>query len=131
MANGDDNTKKIQAFVKGIKQQNTIWEIRNENNEWVSTFEEMVEIGKSYFENIFRADQHATIVEVLQVMQYFHERISEEDNSDLMEEVSEEELKATLHNFQKDKSPGIDRWTIEFFLATYDTIGPDLLHLVE
>ena len=50
---------------------------------------------------------------------------------ELMEEVSEEELKATLNNFQKDKSPGPDGWTVEFFLAGYDTIGPDLLQLVE
>ena len=50
---------------------------------------------------------------------------------ELMEEVSEEELKATLLSFQKDKSPYPDRWTVEFFLAGYDIIGPDLLLLVE
>ena len=50
---------------------------------------------------------------------------------ELMEEVSEEEVKATLHSFQKDKSPGPDGWTVEFFLAGYDSIGPYLLHLVE
>ena len=84
-----------------------------------------------FFENMFREDQHATIAEVLQVLQYFPESISEEDNLDLMEEVSEEELKATLESFYKDKSPGPDGWNIDFFLATYDTIGPDLLHMVE
>ena len=50
---------------------------------------------------------------------------------ELMEEVLEEELKATLLSFQKDKSPGPDGWTVEFFLARYDTIGPYLLQLVE
>ena len=48
-----------------------------------------------------------------------------------MEEVSEEELKATLHSFRKDKIPGPNGWTIEFFLEAYETISPDLLHLVE
>ena len=48
-----------------------------------------------------------------------------------MEEVSKEELKTTLHSLQKDKSPGPDGWTVEFFLAGYDSIGPDLLQLVE
>ena len=48
-----------------------------------------------------------------------------------MEEVLEEELKETLHKFQKDKISSLDGWTIEFFLAAYDTIGPDLLQLVE
>ena len=48
-----------------------------------------------------------------------------------MEEVSEEDLKATLNSFQKDKSPGPDGWTVEFFLAAYDSISLDLLQLVE
>ena len=61
----------------------------------------------------------------------FLESINEEDNLELLEEVSEEELKATLNNFQKDKNLGPDGWTVELFLADYDTIGPDLLQLVE
>ena len=50
---------------------------------------------------------------------------------ELMEEVSEEEVKTTLLRFQKDKSPRSDGWTVEFFLAGYDSIGLDLSHLVE
>jgi hypothetical protein len=40
-----------------------------------------------------------------------------------MEEVSQEELKESLHSFQKYKSTGPDRWTIEFFLGLYDILG--------
>ena len=40
-----------------------------------------------------------------------------------MEEVSEEELKVALRSFQKDKSPGPDGWTIEFFIDLYDLLG--------
>ena len=50
---------------------------------------------------------------------------------EIMQEVSEEELKATLHSFQNEKSPGPDGWTIEFILAGYDSMGPELLLLVE
>ena len=50
---------------------------------------------------------------------------------DLLEEVSKEELKATLNSFQKDKISGPDGWTVEFFLASYDTVGPNLLQLVQ
>ena len=44
----------------------------------------------------------------MQIAHYFSESISEEDNADLMEEVSEEELKSILHSFQKDKRLGLD-----------------------
>ena len=50
---------------------------------------------------------------------------------ELIKEVSEEEIKETLLSFQKDKCPGPNGWKIEFFLAGYDIIGPDLLQLVE
>ena len=62
---GDDNTKIFQDFAKGRKQQNTIWEIKNENNEIINTFEDLVETGKKYFENICKEDQQTTIAEVI------------------------------------------------------------------
>ena len=84
---GDDNTKLFQAFAKGRKQQNTIWELKNENNETVNTFEDLVETGKKYFENICKEDQQTTIAEVIRLSRYFPTSISEEDNMELMEEV--------------------------------------------
>jgi hypothetical protein len=46
-------------------------------------------------------------------------------------EVNEQELKETLHSFQKDKSPGLDGWSIEFYIGFYELPGADLLHIVE
>ena len=63
----------------------------------------MAEIGKAYFENLFKAYQQAKIVEVIQTSLFFPERILEEENADSMEEVWEDELKTILHSFHKDK----------------------------
>ena len=49
--------------------------------------------------------------------------MEEEENLALMEELTEEELKVALHSFQKDKSPGPDGWTIEFFIDLFDLLG--------
>jgi len=49
----------------------------------------------------------------------------------LLEEISEEELKEVLFNFQKDKIPGSDGWTVEFLQGLFDIIGDDLLKVVE
>ena len=76
----DENTKFFQAFAKGRKQQNTIWELKKENNETANTFEDLAETGKKYFENIFKEDQQATIAEVIRISQCFPKSISEEDN---------------------------------------------------
>lgn len=57
--------------------------------------------------------------------------MEEEDNDDLMAEISEGELLETLHTFQKDKNPGPDGWPIELYLGLFDIIGADLLKVME
>jgi hypothetical protein len=41
--------------------------------------------------------------------------VDEENNKDLMAEVTEVELKEIIFSIQKEKIPGLDGWTIEFF----------------
>jgi len=57
--------------------------------------------------------------------------VEEEDNLDLMEAVSEEELKYFLHNFQKDKIPRLDGWSMDLCVGLYELIGQDILKVVE
>ena len=42
-----------------------------------------------------------------------------------------EELKEVIHSFQKNKSPGPDGWTIEFYMGFFELVGEDLLEVVE
>jgi hypothetical protein len=57
--------------------------------------------------------------------------VNEEYNRNLMDKLSEEELKEVLHNFQKDKILGPDGWNVKSFLGLYDLIGRDILKVVE
>jgi hypothetical protein len=41
------------------------------------------------------------------------------------------ELKEVLSMFKLDKSPGLDGWTIDFFIQFFDLAGGDLLEMVE
>jgi len=63
--------------------------------------------------------------------QMFPRFVDDEGNMHLMREASEEELKEVLLSFQKDKSPGPDGWSIEFFLELFEILGVDLLKVVE
>lgn len=44
----------------------------------------------------------------------------------MMEEISNEQLKFVLGSFKKDKSIGLDGWTVEFFHGFYDLMEKDL-----
>jgi len=49
----------------------------------------------------------------------------------LFAKVTEDELKKTLESFQKDKRPGLDGWTIEFFRGFFDLLNKDPLKVIE
>jgi len=128
---GDENTKFFQAYAKGRKCANTIWKLEDPDGRVENSFEGMARIGVSHFQNLFKANTQATIEEVVRLAQMFPGFVNEEDNQKLNAEVSEEELKETLSSFQKDRSPGPDGWTIEFFQELYEILGNDILRVVE
>lgn len=56
----------------------------------------------------------------------------DDDQNDLLySSVSKEELLSTMKYFQKDKCPGLDGWTIDFFIHFFDLFETDLLKMVE
>jgi hypothetical protein len=106
LESGDENTKFFQAFAKGRKNINTIWQLKDQAGNLETTFEGMSKLGKNYFQNLFKEETQVSIEEVVQVAQFFPRFVEEEDNRLLMEEVTEKELLEVLHSFQKDKIPG-------------------------
>jgi len=131
LASGDENTKFFHAYAKGRKAVNTIWSLRDEEGVTHHTFEDKARCGVNHFQNLFKAPAQASIAEVIRVAQLFPRFVEEDGNQALMKEVDEEEIKAALSSFQKDKSPGPDGWTIEFFLDLYEILGNDLRLVVE
>ena len=99
MACGDENTKIFHAYAKGRKALNTIWCLEDDKGRRREYFEELAETGVEHFQNLFKAPVGAHIAEIMQVAQVFPRFVGEEEKNSLMEEVSEEELKSTLHSF--------------------------------
>lgn len=131
LKSGDKNTKKIQAYARGRKGTNTIWELKNEGGDRVTSFKNLAELGANHFQNLYKAPAGTSLAEIIQIVHMFPRFAKEVDNGNLMEEVSKEELKEVIHSFQHDKSPRPDRWTIEFYLDFFKLIGEDLLEVVE
>ena len=49
-----------------------------------------------------------------------------EESCALYSLVTIEELKSVLFHLKKEKSPGPDGWTVEFFTSFFDLVGEDL-----
>ena len=95
----DENTKNFQAYVKGRKAANTIWVLKNEVEERITSFKGFANLGVKHFQNLFKAQAGSTLVEIIQTTQLFPRFANVEENENLMEEVSMEELKEVIHSF--------------------------------
>jgi hypothetical protein len=103
--------------------ENTIWSLKDSFGRNFTSFEDLAWLGSQHFKKLFIVEGRVTIDVIVQMALLFPRFVEEEYNMTLMEEVSEEELKEVLHSFQKDKSPGPDGWTMDFFVGLYDLIG--------
>jgi hypothetical protein len=61
----------------------------------------------------------------------FTRKVSEEEVNQLEKPVTKQDIKDVLKGFSKDKIPGPDGWSVEFYLHFFDLIANDLLDAVE
>ena len=101
------------------------------NGEMVSSFNEKLEVGKSFFKTLFKEPEGCNIQEILKAINLFPILIDEEMNNSLREEVTEEELEKIVSSIQKGKILGLDGIAIEFFQGFYDLVKGDLLKAVQ
>eukprot|EP00253_Pinus_taeda_P018415 PITA_18415 len=127
----DENSKFFHNFAKGRKVSNTIWSLPHLEGGMVDNFNKLSQLGTAHFRGLFRNPPSANLVEIIEVASHFLRFVNEEDSEELMILVTMEELESTLKWFKKDKSPGPDGWTIEFYLAFFEQIGQDLLSVIE
>jgi len=80
---GDNNTKFFHNYACQCKQANTIWEVKNHRGEMVSSFDEVVVVGKDFYSDLFRAPLGCPIEEILNVVSLFPNTVSEESNVSL------------------------------------------------
>lgn len=58
-------------------------------------------------------------------------RCTEERSVQLIKEVTNEEIKKVLFSMPKDKSPGPDGYTVEFFKEAWQIVGPEFIIAVK
>ena len=80
---------------------------------------------------MFKDDVKTNIGNQLKVIKLFPSFIMKVDVVVFTSEVTLAEVEGAFKGFKRDKSPGPDRWQIEFFLWFFDLFGLDLLRAVE
>eukprot|EP00253_Pinus_taeda_P014598 PITA_14598 len=128
---GDDNSKFFHCYAKSRKVSNTIWKLPSPDGGIADNFQKIAHLGTTHFRNLYKSPREANLLDIIYVANHFPRFVEEEDLADLTDPVTAEELEGVLKWFNKDKSPGPDGWTIEFYLAFFEELGQDLLRVVE
>lgn len=118
-------------YANGKRANNTIWKMPTEDGQFTHSFHQLAHLGNSHFQQLLKAPRGATLSEIVRIIGLFPCFIDQDESDDLIKPVSMGELEITLQWFKKDKSPGLDGWSVEFYMAFYDTIRQDLLLVVE
>jgi len=69
----------------------------------LSYFDGLEKLGKGHFQGLFSATRGTTIVEVLKFAYHFPRFMVEEENHNLMEKFSVDELKGVFSSFEKTR----------------------------
>jgi hypothetical protein len=83
-----------------------------------------------FLQNIFKAQENLSISDQLAVLRNYPRMILEEEGHKVVELITLAEILSTLKGFSASKSPGLDGWTVEFFLAFFYLMGNDILEMV-
>ena len=114
-----------------MKHTNSLWNLEEEYGTRVMGFGNVARAGVNNFNNLFKEDEGASIYLLVRSCTTHPLFVNEEQNNELMEEVSLEELKEAINSMQKGKSHGLDGWPVEFFIFFMELSERDLLDVVE
>ena len=128
---GYENTHYFHQFTNKRRVTNAVWEEVDEDNTKVFDQASIRKESRSYFADLYKEPDTVTIEDQLEVLNLFPSYVSNEDNRSIFIPVTIKEVETTLKNFAKDKSPGPDGWTVEFFLHFFDMLGLELVEAIE
>jgi len=103
----------------------------NEDGHPTHTFHQLAHGGITYFWHLLKGPQGVTLVEIIRFSILFPHFVDRDSTIDLINLASIGELEITLKWFKNDKIHGRDGWFVEIYLAFFETMGKDLLKVVE
>jgi hypothetical protein len=131
LKSGDSNTKYFHNLASYNRSRKSIWSIDSLDKGTIRGHEEIKAEAVSYFKNLFKTHSNHNLLEKTTTAGLYSPIFSAEDVTDLFKPVTLSEIKDILLHFKKERSPGPDGWTTEFFIFFFDLVGEDLLQMVE
>jgi hypothetical protein len=129
--NGDLNTKYFHNLARSNRSRNHIWKTIDAEGTYHSGQQALKTTVVRHYQPFFEENTTRNLQTSVTVASLFPLSVTEANTLTLDSPCTMQEIREALKSFSKDKSPGPDSWTVEFYLHFIDLVGPDLLALVE
>lgn len=124
---GDQNSKYFHAAASSRRRNNQIYRLQNDDGHWVDWDNGLADLMSSCFTEIFTAGSS----DYADIMQLIPTTIYDQQNEELLQPISNAEVKTALFQVHLDKSPGPDGMTPGFYQKHWSIVGPDVVNLVK
>jgi hypothetical protein len=123
---GDRNTSYFHNACSERKRRNMIGNLKKDDGGWVVNEKEKMEFITNHFVQLFRAGVDGIEEHSQQVLSAVRAQVTDEMNSKLMAEFTEEEVKNALESIGDLKAPGPDGLPSVFYKNFWDVVGEQL-----
>ncbi|XP_074323038.1 uncharacterized protein LOC141659985 [Apium graveolens] len=104
---GDQNTRLFHHFTSARKKSNGFQQLKNEDGEWVETEEGILGIVTNYYSKLFWTSCSGGRLTDRGIVN----QVSEEENTELVAEVTPKEVKAAIFSMFPEKAPGLEHFS--------------------
>ena len=119
--------KPLARLIKTKREKNQINKIRNEKGEVTTDNVEIQRIVRDYYEQLY-GNKMDNLEEMDRFLEKFNlARLNQEEIEIMTNPITSTEIEAAIKNLSKNKSPGPDGFTGEFYQAFREELMPILL----
>lgn len=123
-AEGDRNTKYFHAVVNKRKSVNLIHKIKDSDGTYIIDNSMIVNLAITHFQNLLASNRCISEISHLQIIPHL---VTFEDNADLVNIPSENEIFNILMGMNKDSVSGLDGFTTLCFQKCWSILKDDLV----
>lgn len=124
---GDFNTKFFHSSVNRRRRKLTLLKIKRRDGTWAISEEQIVAEATEFYQQLFsHSDQRINF----NAISCLPRLVSTEENSRIISEPSEKELREVVFSLYTNSCPGPDVFNAKFYQCCWDIIKGDLLRMV-
>lgn len=124
---GDKNTRFFHHSVKRRQLNNRILSIKDPSGIVISDHSLLPQVFINFFSNLLSPHETFSKPSCEELKRYIRRPLNEEQIAACNVLVSDDEIKSTVFSLAKEKAPGPDGFSVEFFKSNWEIVGPLVL----